>query len=168
MLARGWERQLDRLRNGLFYDETRLDGARYGDWLAREAVSYVALGDSPLDYSAHDEARLLRLGLVDGLREVWHSAHWRLFAVAAPRPLADLPAALESVARDSFTLRAPRPGTYTVRLRFTPYWALTSGAGCVSRGTEDWTEIRAARAGAIRVGIRFSLARVFSRGPRCA
>lgn len=167
MLARGWERQLDRLRNGLFYDSGPLAAARYEDWLSREAVSYVALGDSPPDYSAQAEAALVRAGRVAGLREIWRSAHWRLFAVTAPRPLADRPAVLERVGRDSFTLRAPRAGTYTVRLRFTPYWALTSGSGCVAGGPEEWTEIRARRPGSIDVAIRFSLARIFSRGPRC-
>jgi hypothetical protein len=167
MLARGWERQLDRLRNGLFYDPGPLTPARYADWLSREAVSYVALGDGPLDYSAHAEAALLRSGPLGGVREIWRSAHWRLFAVAAPRPLADPPAVLEGVGRDSFTLRAPRAGTYTVRLRFTPYWALTSGSGCVASGPEEWTQIRARRAGVFDVAIRFSLARVFARGPRC-
>ncbi len=167
MLARGWERQLDRLRNGLFYDEGPLAASRYEDWLAREAVSYVALSDSPLDYSAHAEASLLRAGGVGGLHEIWHSPHWSLFAVSAQRPLVDRPAVLQRVTRDSFTVAVPRAGTYTVRLRFTPYWALTSGSGCVASGPEEWTELRARGRGTIDVGIRFSLARVFSRGPRC-
>ena len=53
MIARGWERQLDRDRNGLFYDgPTPLTPARYRAWLLEQAVSYVALPDAPLDYSA--------------------------------------------------------------------------------------------------------------------
>ncbi len=106
MLARGWERQLDRLRNGLFYDQTRLDGARYGDWLAREAVSYVALGDSPLDYSAHEEARLLRGGLVG------RAARGLALGALAPVCRRRLPAAgrLAGEARDGHArlLRAAR------------------------------------------------------------
>ena len=53
-LARGWERQLDVLRNALFYDEaTPLTPARYGAWLSAQAVSYVALPTAArLDYSA--------------------------------------------------------------------------------------------------------------------
>ena len=40
MLARGWERQLDRDRNGIFYDASqRLTPSAYEDWLHREAVS---------------------------------------------------------------------------------------------------------------------------------
>ena len=64
MLARGWERQLDQQRRALFYDEasTPLTPARYRAWLSEQAVSYVALPDAPLDYSAKGEAELLRGG----------------------------------------------------------------------------------------------------------
>jgi len=68
---------------------------------------------------------------------------------------------------DAFTLEAPRPGTYTVRVRFTPYWALKSGAGCVQRSAGGWTEVRASVAGSLHVGIEFSIARIFEDGPRC-
>jgi hypothetical protein len=181
MLARGWERQLDLYRNGLFYDEsTPLTAARYRAWLSQNAISYVALPDAPLDYSARSEARLLRgsdagaggaRGRAGGglryLREVWHSKHWRLFAVSGATPLAQAPAVLRSASSDSLTVYAPRPGSYTVRVHFTPYWALASGSGCVARAPGEWTELRARRAGSFHVVIRFSLARVFSRAPRC-
>jgi len=71
------------------------------------------------------------------------------------------------LATDSFTLQAPRAGTFVVRVHFSPYWALAHGGGCVSRAAGDWTAVRARRAGSYRVIIRFSLGRVFSRGPRC-
>ena len=56
MLARGWERQLDRKVNRLFYDDEPLTAARYARWLRDNAVRYVALPDAPLDYSGADEA----------------------------------------------------------------------------------------------------------------
>ncbi len=168
MIARGWERQLDVYRNGLFYDESApLTAARYRAWLTQNAISYVALADAPLDYSAQSEARLLRAGGLPYLHEIWRSAHWRLFAVLGARPLASPPGVLTSLNTDSFTLYAPRPGAYTVRVHFTPYWALAGGSGCVSRAPGDWTELQARRAGSLHVVVRFSLARVFSRGPRC-
>jgi hypothetical protein len=168
MLARGWERQLDRYRNGLFYyDPGRLDAAGYHAWLQRSAVDYIALPDAPLDYSARYEAALLRAGGLGYVREVWRSAHWRLFAVLDARPLADAPARLARVALDSLTLAVPRPGAYTVRVRFTPYWALSEGEGCVERAPEDWTRIQARRAGSFRLAISFSPERIFSRGARC-
>jgi hypothetical protein len=168
MLARGWERQLDLYRNGLFYDESkRLSAASYRAWLAQNAISYIALPDAPLDYSAHAEARLLRGGRLGYLREIWHSRHWRLFAVLGASPLAQPPAVLERADSDSLTLYAPRAGAYTVRVHFTPYWALASGSGCVGRAPGDWTQVRARRAGSLHVVIRFSLARVLSHAPRC-
>jgi hypothetical protein len=167
MIARGWERQLDVYRNGLFYTPSQpLGAARYRAWLSREAISYVALPDAPLDYSARSEARLVRGG-VAYLREVWRSRHWRLFAVAHATPLAQAPAQLRAAGSDWMTLLAPRPGAYTLRVRFTPYWALASGSGCVSRAPDGWTQVRARRAGELRVVIDFSIARVFEHGPRC-
>ncbi len=167
MLARGWERQLDGYRNSLFYvDANSLTAASYHAWLAREAVSYVALSDAPLDYSAHAEQRVVS-SAPPYLREVWRSAHWRLFAVLGAQPLAQPPALLSGLDTSSFTLSAPRAGTYTVRVHFTPYWALASGGGCVARGPEDWTQVHARRAGVLHVAIRFSPARIFGHGPRC-
>ncbi len=166
-IARGWERQLDKLRNGVFYETTPLSATRYRAWIEQTAVSYIALPDAPLDYSARGEAALLRTGAVSGLREVWRSSHWRLFAVRNPTPLVQLPATLTSLASDSLTLHAPRPGTYTVRVRFTPYWALAGGDGCVAQAPDEWTQIHARRAGAFHLVIRFSFARIFDRGPRC-
>jgi MFS family permease len=168
MLARGWERQLDRRRNGLFYyNPTGLNSASYRAWLRRSAVDYIALPDAPLDYSAHAEASLLRSGQLNYLHEIWRSKHWRLFAVLNPQPLADAPAKLEALGIDSLRMSVPRAGVYTVRVRFTPYWALSSGSGCVARAGEDWTSIQARRAGSLQLVISFSLSRVFSRGPRC-
>jgi hypothetical protein len=166
-IARGWERQLDVGRNGLFYARSRsLGAARYGVWLSEEAVSYVALPDATLDYSARAEARVVR-SAPGYLREVWRSRHWRLFAVVAARPLAQPPSTLARLGSDWFTLRTPAAGTYTVRVRFTPYWELASGHGCVRRGPGDWTQVQTRGAGSVRVAIGFSLARMFAHGPRC-
>jgi hypothetical protein len=180
-IARGWERQLDTQRNGLFYDEsTPLTPAAYRAWLSEQAISYVALPDAPLDYAATAEGRLLRggnagtRGLRGGglrapayLREVWRSAHWRLFAVLDPRPLAEPPASLTQLGSDSFTLSAPAPGRYVARVRFTPYWALAGGRGCVREAPGGWTELDATRAGSVHVVIDFSIERIFDHGARC-
>jgi hypothetical protein len=173
MLARGWERQLDRYRDSLFYDGSRsLDPERYRSWLLAQGVSYVALPDSTPDYSGLAEARLLRggtggSGVPAYLREVWRAPHWRLFAVLGATPLVQAPARLQSVGHDSFTLLTPVPGTFTVLLHFTPYWSLASGRGCIARAAGDWTQVRAAAASRLRVVIRFSLARVLEHGSRC-
>lgn len=77
-LARGWERQLDTRYAHLFY-EPRLSAAAYRAWLAENRVAYVALPDAPLDYAGRAEGALVARG-VPYLREVWHTAHWRLYA----------------------------------------------------------------------------------------
>jgi hypothetical protein len=168
-LARGWERQLDRLRNPLFYSGAPLTAPAYGAWLHAQSVSYVALPDSPLDYSAVAEGRLLRSGRASAyVRPLWRSPHWQLFAVAGPQPLAQPPATLARMTTDSFTLRVPRAGPYAVRIHFTPYWALAAGSrGCVGEAPGEWTAVTAPAAGSYRVVISFSLGRVLSHGARC-
>ncbi len=167
MIARGWERQLDAYRNGLFYGSAPLTAADYRAWLNAQAIAYVALPDYHPDYSGTAEANLLRNGRHPYLREVWRSRHWRLFAVLGAPGLADAPAALEHAGHDSFTLRAPSAGTFTVRLHFSPYWAIARGSGCVGEAPGEWTSVLARRAEVLHVVIRFSLARVFDRGVRC-
>ena len=88
-LARGWLRQLDTTRDDIFYnDDSPLTPASYVHWLRRNAISYVALPDAPLDYSSVAERRLIRSapGYLD-LR--WSSPHWRIYAVRDPKPLVD-------------------------------------------------------------------------------
>ncbi len=166
LLARGWERQLDTRYGALFYG-SGATAAAYRAWLYENAISYVALPDVRPDFSAEREGHLIARGL-PYLREVWHSPHWRLFAVAGGPPLAQPPARLLAVGVDSFTLAAPRPGSYTVRVRYTPYWALREGHGCVRGAPGGWTAVQARTAGTIEVGIEFALTRIFSNGPRCA
>ena len=101
------------------------------------------------------------------LREVWRSPHWRLFAVLGARALSPPPTVLTQLSQDSFTLQTPRAGAFTVRVRFTPYWALASGHGCVLRAPGDWTLLRAPSSGSVRVVVDFTLARVFDHGARC-
>jgi hypothetical protein len=166
-LARGWERQLDRADNSLFYQPGPLSPGRYHAWLAEQAISYVALPDAPLDSSGRAEARLLEAGKLPYLREVWRSAHWRLFAVVGAEPLAQAPAVMSRMSSDSFTLEIPHPGRYEVRVRFSGYWALRSGSGCVGQGPSGFTEINAKSTGEMTVAIDFSLSRVFDHSPRC-
>jgi hypothetical protein len=168
LIARGWERQLDRDRNALFYDSSALTPARYRNWLARTAVSFVALPDAELDYSARTEAALVReRPAAAGLREIWRSRHWRLFAVLHPTPLAQPPASLQRVTHDSLQLLAPRPGTYLLRVRFTPYWELARGHGCVAEAPGGYTYARVPAAGRLLIIIGFDPARVVDHGPRC-
>ncbi len=165
LLARGWERQLDTRFAAPFY-APRLTARAYREWLADNAVAYVALPATRLDYSAAAEGSLIARGL-PYLREVWRAPHWRLFAVRAPTPLAQRPAVLTAAGPDWFVLRTPARGDFVVRIRFTPYWALRTGSGCVSEAPGGWTRVRADAAARIVVHVDFALARIFGHGPRC-
>jgi hypothetical protein len=151
LLARGWERQLDTRYDALFY-RPKLTPAAYRSWLSQNAVSYVALPDVRLDSAGEQEGQLIARGL-PYLVEVWHSSHWRLFAVRDATPLAQPPAVLTGVGPDSFTLLAPHPGAFTVRVHFTPYWTIERGPASVQPAPGGWTQIETRRAGVVRVGI---------------
>ena len=162
-IARGWERQVDVSRNGLFYDGT-LTAERYHAWLLANAIRFVALPDTQFEYSGVAEAQLVRAGL-PYLQPVFHSAHWRVFAVAGATPLASAPASMTQLEPQGFTLRFVAPGSSNVRMRFTPYW-LAHG-GCVSSTPDGYTEVRSTHPGIVRVTFAFSLARIFEHGLRC-
>ncbi|HEX7292542.1 MAG TPA: hypothetical protein VF250_15590 [Conexibacter sp.] len=164
-LARGWERQLDREVNPLFYDDAPLTPQRYRAWLERMAVRWVAVADVPLDYSAHDEAALIARGL-PYLRQIWRGAHWRLYAVEGAAPLADPPARVLAAGIDALTLALPRAASVRLRVRWSPYWAVSGGDACVAPDG-DWTRLRARRAGTVRLTMRFSPLRVGAQAARC-
>jgi hypothetical protein len=166
-IARGWERQLDTRRNAVFYAGPAPDAARMRAWLADEGVSLIALPDAPLDYSGKAEAALLRAGTLPYVRELWRSAHWRLFEVLGATGLAQAPAVLTQLGVDSFTLVAPSAGTFLARVRYTPYWRLAGHTGCIGRAGGDWSSLRVPRGGRFHAVIDFSLARVFDHSPRC-
>ncbi len=163
-LARGWLRQLDTTRDDVFYADEKLTDATYSSWLRRNAISYVALPDAPLDYSSVAERRLI---LADPayLDLRFRSPHWRVYAVRDPKPLvAPLGAAAAqtlSVGRQGFALDVQRPGEFLVRVNFTPYWSIARGAGCILR-RGDWTVARASHPGVFRVAADFSIGRAWN------
>jgi hypothetical protein len=135
-LARGWQRQLDTVRNPLFYGDAPLTPATYERWLHDNAVRYVALPDATLDSSSDGER-----GLIEGrppyLRPVWRSPHWRVFEVDHPAPLrvAWSPywkATNACVERDGDWTRvtARRPGPIRLHIDFAPGRAFSHGARC--------------------------------------
>ncbi len=156
-LARGWLGQLDRARNGVFYNG-RLTHERYRRWLRHNGVRYVALPDAPLQQSARPERRLI----LDGrsyLAPRWTSAHWRVYEVVDPLPLVRSQhgrARLKHLQPESFTLRVTKPGTFTVLARSSPYWEIARGKGCISE-RNGWTTITTAKRGVVRADVGFSV-----------
>jgi hypothetical protein len=154
-LARGWERQLDKR-----YDEAieadPLAPAVYRSWLYRNGVGYVALPDVPLDGSSIGEAALIRHG-APFLRPVFASRHWRIYRVLGARPLAEGPGSLTQLGHQGFTLHATGPGSFLVRVHYTPYWSVTRGAARIAEGRGQWTKVTVTEPGTVRVTAQFSL-----------
>lgn len=164
-LARGWERQLDTKYDPVFFKEG-LTPRAYAAWLHEDAVSYVALPDVRLDGSSDEEAALIRHG-EPFLREAMRSKDWRVFEVLGSPPLASPPARLTELGHDSFGLRFGAAGRSLVRVRYTRYWTVVSGAACVEQAPGGWTWVDAQRRGWVRVAARFTLARAFGLAGGC-
>ena len=80
---------------------------------------------------------------------MWRDAHWRLFAVRDPAPVASGSASRVELDPEGFVLRDARPGTTLVRVRHTRWWAVTGGAACVAPGRAGMTRVRTLRAGTV-------------------
>ena len=46
------------------------------------------------------------------------------------------------------------PGTYTVRVRYSPFWRLTFGHGCVAPTGDGMVQVTTSRAGVYRLGVQ--------------
>ncbi|MCL2769227.1 MAG: hypothetical protein FWD42_03860 [Solirubrobacterales bacterium] len=154
-LARGWERQLDK-RYDIVLDSHNLTDAQYRGWLYGDAVSYVALPDVPLDGSSVSEARVITSS-PPFLREVFHSAHWRVYQVLGAPPLARGPGRLTFLGHDRFALAARRAGTFAVRVHYTPWWTVTVGHASVTSSPGEWTEVTVDRPGRVVIAARLTL-----------
>jgi hypothetical protein len=163
-LARGWERQLDIKYNPLFYGGP-LNAATYDTWLHQLAVRFVAVPDASLDFSAHKEVALIDRGL-PYLRLVYRTRHWRVYAVENATPIVGGTARLEALGPNSVTIDARHAGTVLVRVRFSPYWKLGEGSGCVAPDGQ-FTKLTLSRAGPVKMVIDFSIGRIGAESPRC-
>ena len=134
----------------------RLPPARYRRWLDDNAVRFVALADAPIDYSAAREAQLVRDGTAVPARGLARRALARLRGRRRPS------AGRRRGARDRGRARArapdgrAAPALVDLRVRFTPYWRIATGRGCVARGTRrlDAAARRAPRTGGPRDLVR--------------
>jgi hypothetical protein len=154
-LARGWYRQLDLARNPVLY-ERDLSAAEYRAWLRSRAVRFVLLPHVVLDRLASAaQARVLRSGR-SGLTVRFRSADWTIYELPRATPILTGPAAagLTTLDHTNIAGRVGAPGTYVLRVRWTPYWEVREGALCVEEGSRGTTRLRVRRAGrfALEVG----------------
>jgi hypothetical protein len=161
-LARGWFRQDDFPENRVLYHHD-LTAAAYDRWLRLLGVRYVVLPDAALDYSSHAEARLLQSG-DSGLRLAFRSRHLRIYELPDPAPIVSAPANAEAnlmrLGTSGVEFFASAPGSYLVRVRYTPYWKPDSSAACVTRGPGGMTEVHTPAAGLVDLDLDPSLATV--------
>ena len=62
-------------------------------------------------------------------------------------------ATLTALGPNSLAIEAPHTGTALVRVRYSPYWAVTRGSGCVAPAGDDFPRLVIRRPGILRVGI---------------
>jgi hypothetical protein len=156
-LVRGWFRQDDFPQNRLLYRP--LDATSYRTWLASQGVLYVVLTDAAPDYSAVQEAQLVRSGRA-GLAVAARFPHLTVLRVPTPTPMISGPGRPRILAFDatSVTLRAPHPGAYRIAVHWSPYW--TPSRGCLSESGDTMLRLRTDRGGIVRLAFRVTLSSV--------
>jgi hypothetical protein len=95
-----------------------------------------------------------------------HTDDWSVYQVRDPLPLSSGVATVAALGANSVTLHAKTPGSTLVRVRFTPYWALSGVHGCIAPEGE-FTKVTLRQAGTAKLVIRFAFDRVGARSPRC-
>lgn len=153
-LARGWYRQIDIARNELFYDQP-LAPAGYRDWLRGMGVRYILLPHTVLGSKGEQrEGALLRSGR-SGLRLVFSNAFGAIWELPRPAPIIAGPAAARITRLDHSRLEGTvaKPGTYLLKVRYTRYWRIRSGAVCLERGAGGMTRIRATQPGPFALAV---------------
>jgi len=157
-LARGWDRQIDRADNPLFYNGT-LTAATYKAWLSGLAVGWVALPlHTSLDYASVGEAALIR-SRPSYLQMVWHNPNWQLFRVRAAHPLL-LGATATAIGSAGVTFDAMHAGAVRLQLRWSPYLTLAVNQkvipACITpRGA--WTTVWVPHPGSYTVAARLEI-----------
>ena len=146
-ITRGWYRQADAIHNGLFY--TTYDAETYVAWLRRMGVQYIFLADAPLDPWSQREVRILQTSPEFELVET--TGPWTVYRLRDAQPLAvGLNGGTAHVTRmghRGFGVDVDRPGTYLLKVTWSPYWSLTAGDGRLRRSPDRLLLLDAREAG---------------------
>ena len=158
-IVRGWFRQDDFPQNELLYDP--LGKRAYLAWLHELGARYVVLPNVPLDYSAQNEAKLLRSGR-SSLVPVFRTRELTIYSVPDPVPIVTGPAHPQVLALTDSTvlLRLARAGTYRLALHYSPY--LAAPGACVSATHDGMIELRAQRAGKLDLAFNVTASRALA------
>ncbi len=169
-LARGWYRQLDLVDNRALYKK-HLDAAGYERWLRSAGVEYVLLPSTELDpVGGPAEARVLRAH-PSGLREVYRTRTWTIFALAHPTPILTGPARsrIDAFGHTRISGFVAAPGRYLLRVHYAPLWNHT-GSVCITEAPNEMTWLDARAPGAFSLSVASppqALIRVFDAHQSC-
>jgi hypothetical protein len=156
-IVRGWYRQSDFPQNEVLYDKSM--GARgYEAWLRRMAVRYVVLTDAPVDYSARNEAALIRSGRTR-LAPIARFSHMTIYELPGATPIVTGPgpSTVLWLWSSRLVLTTERPGTYRIRIRWSPYWR--TSMGCVAKTPDGMTELTTTHPGLVELKFRLNVRR---------
>jgi len=146
-ITRGWYRQADAIHNSLFY--TTYDAATYVAWLRRMGVQYVFLPDAPLDPWSQREVKILETS--PEFEVVERTGAWTVYRLRDAEPLAvGLNGGTAHVTRmghRGFAVDVDRPGTYLLKVTWSPYWSLAGGSGTLRRSPDRFLLLDAREAG---------------------
>jgi len=146
-ITRGWYRQADAIHNSLFYKP--YDATSYVAWLRHMGVQYVFLPDAPLDPWSQREVKILETS--PEFEVVDRSGVWTVYRLRGAEPLAvglnGGTAHVTSMAHREFSVEVDQPGTYLLKVTWSPYWSLTGGSGTLRRAPDRFLLLDAREAG---------------------
>jgi hypothetical protein len=172
-IARGWERQLDTKYNAVFY-EGDLTVASYAAWLVQNDVRWVALADAPIDYSARQEAALIRAGL-PYLKRVAQPRNWNVYRVKLPDGGGIEPRFFDQQPDRGFQIQPVRYGVSVTRVRWQRF--LRPSVGCIEASDSGYLQIMlppvspgdvSSHPPVVTITSDFSIGRLVGAEPSCA
>lgn len=164
-LARGWQTQIDRGRNGIFYSGD-LTVQVYEEWLRNNAVSFVAVPKNHLHAEARDEASVIT-EMGDQLVDVFSDGDWSIYKVRDATPLATNGATVTAVSAEQIHVSATRAGMSELRFRYTPLYEVATGDACVSTTDDGWIRLLVKSPGEITLRVRLSVDGLVGRRTDC-
>jgi hypothetical protein len=124
-------------------------------------VRYVILTQAPTDYSARDEAALIRSGH-SGLLPVFRARNLTVYRVPGARSIITGPGRprVLSLADAQIQLWLSRPGRYRLAVHFSPY---SNAQGvCLEKTDDNMTELVSPRAGVVKLDFNVGAGRALS------
>ena len=163
-LARGWYRQLDMADYPILF-EKRLNATAYERWLRETGVRYVVVPATKLDPKGGPaEAKIIRSGRTS-LVLVQTSSTGAIYELPRPTPLitGPSPAAISAIGHAAVDGWVGGPGTYRLRVRYTPYWEVQPAGACIRRATDGMSDLTLPRAGSFQLAFSGDAHAILSR-----